>query len=200
MFRHGPYALAAYTCFGLGAYSSTRTTLSELVPWIPTSLCIILLLTVFLPPKIRELRANPDFNDIHMEEGMMPGILRSQAQPGSVQSDGSIQQREQTLMTRLWLQNRDHDVAFTLGRPASRYSNRSVHDSTIILSDSDDQPSGEEHIIIPQQPETDTRANTHVLPKTIRLSQQVGDAESETYPRSISPASWSERSEARLLL
>lgn len=184
--RHGPYALAAYTCFGLGAYSSTRTTLSELVPWIPISLCISLLLTVFFPPKIRELCAAPENDEILMEEGRFLGFHRSPVQPGSVQSDGHIQHREQSPMTTRWVRNSEHDVAYTLGRPASRYSSRSLHDSTIVLDDFEDEPYRGECMVRPQEAENYTSTPPQDMPEASLPCQHAAGAEAESYPRSTS--------------
>ena len=193
--RYGPYALAAYTCFGLGAYSSTRTSLSELVPWIPISICISSLLTVFFPPKVQELLASPSDNEIRMEEGRMFGDPRSPVQPGSVQSDGDIQNRQQTHFTRNWLQDYEHDLAFLGGRPASRYSSRSLHDSTIVLEDFSDE---DDHMV--RSAQADNHAEAHSQALTEPMDQNGMECEPRNYPRSTSPDSMSEVPEGRPLL
>lgn len=167
---------------------------------MPTSLCVSFLLTVFLPPKIRELRAASDDSGVRMEEGRIRDFQRSPVLPGSIQSDGDIQLREQTLMTRQWLQNHERDMAFTLGRPASRYSSQSIHDSTISLGAFEGQPYREEITLRSQQAEISTGTHTQALPDTMPTFQQTEGAEPRFFPRSISPASMSDGSEGRLLL
>jgi len=168
-------------------------------------------------------------NEILMEEGRIIGFQTSPVQPGSVQSDGDIQCREQTLLTRLWLRDRDHDVAFALGRPASRYSSRSIHDSSIALGDFECQPytvdhmvrsrmaeshTGAhpqampetfqpytvEHMVRSQEAESHTGAHPQAMPETFQPPQHAAGAEPKNHRRSISPDSISEVSEERPLL
>ena len=118
MGRYGPFTLVAATFLGLAAYSSARTSLKELVPWLPTSLCLFVLLTVYFIPTIREALNTEETTQISMEEGRSFIFPATPVEPGSVQSEGETMSRQQSLDMQRWL---SYDISF-MGRPESLYS------------------------------------------------------------------------------
>ncbi|CZR50191.1 uncharacterized protein PAC_00063 [Phialocephala subalpina] len=68
---YGPFTLAFATFLGLAAYSSARTPLPELIPWMPLVVWSFVMLTVYFLPKVhgffvRPILINPENA---MEEG-----------------------------------------------------------------------------------------------------------------------------------
>jgi hypothetical protein len=126
----------AVTFLGLAAYSSARTSLEELVPWLPTALCLFVLLTVYFIPKLRQTLNGDYGNQIAMEEGCSPGFYGTPVEPGSVRSQMSIRTRQQSPEVERWLTQDTSHMGCGIGRPASRNSGRqSIRDSDIDLDD-----------------------------------------------------------------
>jgi hypothetical protein len=100
----------------IAAYSSARTTLTELVPWIPLALCLFVLLTVYFFSKLRHSLRADNQAQIAMEEGR--GFHGTPVEPGSVQSD----EVSQTLRWSQEMNRRlEFDISHTGGidRPGS---------------------------------------------------------------------------------
>lgn len=136
LFRYGPFTLVAATFLGFAAYSSARTTLKELVPWLPLALALFVLLTVYFFPKLRQLFSRDSETLIAMEEGQGYPLYGTPVEPGSVQSDEDIRSRQRSLEVDRWL---EYDISHVggIGRPASRHSGRlSTRESDIDLDDS----------------------------------------------------------------
>ncbi|KAH8602900.1 hypothetical protein B0O99DRAFT_666494 [Bisporella sp. PMI_857] len=134
--RYGPWVLALYTLLGLAAYSSAQTTLPQLVPWIPISICVCLLLTVFLAPKLRRISLSaedPSNLLFPMEEGRLHTPTGYPDEEESVQTNGAIYNQQERRQTTLWLLN--HLTSYMMGPPASPLSGGSHHDSSIFLDD-----------------------------------------------------------------
>jgi hypothetical protein len=135
LYRYGPFTLVAVTFFGLAAYSSARTPLKELIPWLPTALCLFILLTVYFFPKLRQSLRGDNGTQIAMEEGRAFGYHRTPVEPGSIQSEEDIRSRNQSLDVARWL---EYDTAHAggIGQPASRqFGALSVRESDIDLED-----------------------------------------------------------------
>lgn len=68
---YGPFTLAFATFLGLAAYSSARTPLPELIPWMPLVVWSFVMLTVYFLPKAHRFFTRPILiNPEHaMEEG-----------------------------------------------------------------------------------------------------------------------------------
>ena len=111
-FRYGPFTLVAATFFGLAAYSSARTSLKELVPWLPLAVCLFVLLTVTLFPKLRQSLSGDNGTQIAMEEGRLPGFYGSLVEPGSVQSEEDTNIHQWNPDVEIWL---EHDISYTGG-------------------------------------------------------------------------------------
>ncbi|KAG9246832.1 hypothetical protein BJ878DRAFT_253182 [Calycina marina] len=194
--QYGPIGIAVYTVVGLAAYSSARTSLKELVSWIPISIGITLILCVFFPPRLREFRVRARNFDFRLEEERVLEPLRYPMQPGSVLSNGDLETREQTEQTRLWLHNRDHDLAFTIGRPASFYSDQ--NGSTDILGGFENQPHRTEPTVRQGHPQTNY--DPEACWGSFHPYQDATRVELSQYPRSLSPESMSEPLEERTVL
>ncbi|KUJ18550.1 uncharacterized protein LY89DRAFT_732109 [Mollisia scopiformis] len=69
MKTYGPFTLAFATFLGFAAYSSARTPLMDLVPWLPMIVWLFVLLTVYFLPRLRELFAQPLDPEDAMEQG-----------------------------------------------------------------------------------------------------------------------------------
>jgi hypothetical protein len=126
---------------GLAAYSSARTPLGDLVPWMPMVLSIFLLLTAYTMPRFwthyqgYSAVGNSD-QDVSLEEGRSRQYCgSSRAMSGHVQTREPYLQREGSpVMGQYrppWF--RQHQVSH-MTRPASRLSRfQSEHDSDIDL-------------------------------------------------------------------
>ena len=133
--RYGPFTLVAATFLGLAAYSSARTPLKELVPWLPTALCLFILLTVYFFPKLRNSLRGDHGTHIDLEDGRPFGYHGTPVEPGSIQSDQDFHNRHQSLGVNRWL---DYDISFTggIGRQESPHSRGpSARESDIDLED-----------------------------------------------------------------
>ncbi|KAH9220307.1 hypothetical protein DL95DRAFT_456458 [Leptodontidium sp. 2 PMI_412] len=128
---YGPFTLILAAIFGIAAFSSARSSLKELTPWIPIALCLLYLLTAFSLPRLHEAFKDP-VPEVDMEEGHSNAFRGPTGVPRSVRSDELHRPRERSLeMDQLLILN----IA-EMGRPESRLSRGfSVHDSDIDLND-----------------------------------------------------------------
>ena len=111
--RYGPFTLVAATLLGIAAYSSARTSLTELVPWLPLALCLFLLLTVYLFPKLGDsLRVDNEVQNA-MEEGLSSGFYGTPVEPGSVQLEEWIPSRQWSPEINNWI---EHNLSHVGGR------------------------------------------------------------------------------------
>jgi hypothetical protein len=128
----------ATALLGLLAYSSARTPLGELVPWIPIALLLLLLLTTYSLPRLW-----PNFRDYAPvdQEGALEEGLSQLAHGSTVETGGSVQtcenrenQDESPLVTHCCEQSfQEHQISH-MSRSASRLSRfSSVHGSDIDL-------------------------------------------------------------------
>jgi hypothetical protein len=115
--RYGPFTLVAAAFLGLAAYSSARTSLKELVPWLPLALCLFVLLTVYFFPRLRQSLSGNNEEQISMEEGRTRGFYGTPVEPGSIQSEEEIQSRRWNPQVDHWL---EHDTSHTGGRDIER--------------------------------------------------------------------------------
>ena len=127
------------TLLGLAAYSSARTSLQELVPWLPPTFCLLVLITVYFPRKIRQSINGYNGSQIAMEEGRPCGHDGTTVEPGSVQSNedyGANRTNRQSLDVEHWL---EHEISHIGGArwPISPEPGRlSTRESEIDLEDS----------------------------------------------------------------
>jgi hypothetical protein len=116
---------------------SARVSLHNLIPWLPTMLCLFILLTVYFLPKIRQ-PLDEDIRDLTaMEEGRSLESFGAQVGPESIRSEASSRHRPQSRE-----ENDDWRVQATfhtmggIDRPWSPNSGvQSIHGSDITLSD-----------------------------------------------------------------
>jgi hypothetical protein len=114
--------LVFVTILGLTASSASKD-LKELIPWMPPALALLLLLTVFFLPKIRQ--APNQLNDFlyAMEEGRSRRYRILPTEEGSVRTEGHFRSRNESLeMDRQLL---DLNVSQMDHRPPSRFTERS---------------------------------------------------------------------------
>jgi hypothetical protein len=138
----------AATFLGLAAYSSARTSLKELVPWLPPALCLFVLLTVYFFPKLRQTSSGNNGTPNAMEEGRSFGFYGTPVEPGSVQSDEDNRSHQWNPEVNRWL---GHDTSYAggIGRPASRQSGLlSNRGSDIDLDDSQSVPRLSSQIVV----------------------------------------------------
>lgn len=114
---YGAFTLVAATFLGLAAYSSARTPLKELVPWLPIALCLFILLTVFFFPKVRRIfnGGGGDEPQFAMEEGRALRFAHSigtSVEPGSIQSEEDNRSQQQSLNVAHWI---DHETSHMRG-------------------------------------------------------------------------------------
>ena len=133
--RYGPFTLVAATFLGLAAYSSARTSLKELVPWLPLALCLFVLLTVYFFPKLKQSLSGNNEVQNSMEEGRTRGFYGTPVEPGSIQSEEEIQRGRWSPQVNQWL---EHDTSHAGGRDIERPGSSgrlSAHQSDIDLDD-----------------------------------------------------------------
>jgi hypothetical protein len=140
-YRFGPVMLPIAALFGLAAFSSARTPLGDLVPWMPMVLSIFLLLTAYTLPRFwthnqgYSAVGNSD-EDVSLEEGRSHQY-RGSSRPmsGYVQTREHYQSREGSpVIGQYWPPwFRQHQVSH-MSRPTSGLSGfASEHDSDIDL-------------------------------------------------------------------
>ena len=187
--RYGPYTLAVSTLLGLVAFSSASTTLPELVPWLPLSISVYFLLTVFSAPRVHEFFTPTEDFDILMEEGQCRTSARTPVEPGSIQSDEDIQSHQETFENTLRLQN--HNLSF-MG-PASQFSGGSSHSNSIILSGSPRNPDvfAAVHTVGLAQEDAFFGMSPQTWPQSGKYNPLAMDTEARNIhmPRSMSPDS-----------
>ncbi|KAH8814937.1 hypothetical protein F5884DRAFT_746514 [Xylogone sp. PMI_703] len=127
----GPCALAVAAVLGIGAYSSARTTLKELVPWMPIIICLFLLLTVSFGPLIKSfITRDDDDENATLEEGTRYPLNTVPRPLGSPPRSHRSGNEPSPLANYLM----DHEVSH-MTRSEWRFPNRSQHSSDINLSD-----------------------------------------------------------------
>jgi hypothetical protein len=195
VYSYGPFTLVGVTFLGLAAYSSARTPLKELVPWLPTALCLFILLTVYFFPKLRQSLRGGNGIQIAMEEGRPFGYHGTPVEPGSIQSEEDIRSRYHSLEVNRWL---EYDTAYAggMGRPASRHSaGLSTRESDIDLEDRQSVARiVAQRMISPSRP----GYNMNNVPQTASEngfpSQRFAQAGSSNQPRDYRPRSLSPES------
>ncbi|RFU32444.1 hypothetical protein B7463_g3863, partial [Scytalidium lignicola] len=127
----GPYALAVVAVLGIVAFSSARTSLKELVPWMPAIVSLFLFLTVYFGPILKAFISgdNPD-EDMTLEEGSYYSL---NGEPGSLRSlNNSIVPRNGSFsVANQWLQ---HDISH-MSRSEFSFPDHSPHSSDIDLNE-----------------------------------------------------------------
>jgi hypothetical protein len=138
--RYGPLVVPAAALLGLAAYSSARTPLRELVPWMPIALSLLLLLTTYSLPRLW-----PNFKEsvnvdqqIALEEGLFR-VPRGADEDTirSVQTREGYEPRDQFHMETHCCDRgiQEHQVCH-MSRSASRVSRfSSLHESDVDLNE-----------------------------------------------------------------
>ena len=135
--RYGLITIPIATLFGLAAYSSARTPLYDLVPWIPMALCLFLMVTAYsLPYFLPRFGITPTdramHNQIALEDGLRYLDEDLEVEPGSIQAMESLPEQEESPMLARF---DEHEIS-NMSRSESRLSRFTSHsDSDIDLED-----------------------------------------------------------------
>ncbi|KAE8442843.1 hypothetical protein EG329_002815 [Mollisiaceae sp. DMI_Dod_QoI] len=133
MQTYGPFTLVFATFLGFAAYSSARTPLPDLVPWIPMVVWLFVLLTVYFLPKAHGICTRPIDHYTAMEEGRGYHFRRFPVENQRGEIDSRNHLRNDSLELSGW---RSHDVTGMDHRSALELlEGLSTHESDIDLQE-----------------------------------------------------------------
>jgi hypothetical protein len=138
--RYGPLVVPAAALLGLAAYSSARTPLRELVPWMPLALSLLLLLTTYSLPRLwpNFMESAQVDQQLALEEGLFQ--LPHGANEDTIRSvqirEGYEPRDQYHMVTRCCDRAiQEHQVCH-MSRSASRVSRfSSLHESDVDLNE-----------------------------------------------------------------